>query len=208
MKGWQIGCGIFGVLIVLLLLILGGSYVSVYNNLNTKYQIVNGARSRYSSALNLCSQKIEGVWEIANQYLKHESETFTRVAEARSGYQAAAQAYQAALKNGTDTRTLTEAGSGAVQAALAFRIQVEAYPQLRGAETSQENIRNMEVATNEIKTALDDWITTIRDYNTYRGSFWPNLVGSLIGKFPAQIDYYEGPTKELDVEKLNPQKKK
>ncbi len=63
----------------------------------------------------------------------------------------------------------------------------------------------MEVATNEIKTALDDWITTIRDYNTYRGSFWPNLIGSTIHKFPAQIAYYEGPTKELNVEKLNPQ---
>jgi hypothetical protein len=208
MRGLQIGCGIIAVVLVLLVIIAFGSYVSVYNGLNAKYQAVNGARSHYSSALNVCSEKIQGVWEIANQYMKHESATFTRVAEARSGYQAAVKSYEAALQSGKGTRALTEAGTGAVQAALAFRIQVEAYPQLRAAETSQENIRNMEVATNEIKTALDDWITTIRDYDTYRGSFWPSLIGSRIAKFPAQIDYYEGPTKALDVEKLNPEKNK
>lgn len=207
MKIWLIGCGVIAGILILLLIIGLSSYVSVYNNLNSKFQTVNGAKSHYSSALNICSQKIEGVWEIANQYMKHESATFTQVAEARSGYQAAAKSYEDAVSSGKDSKTLTETGAGAVQAALAFRIQIEAYPQLRAVETSQENIRNMEVATNEIKTSLDDWITTIRDYNTYRGSFWPSLIGGMVSKFPAQIDYYEGPTKELNVEKLNPEKK-
>jgi len=58
---------------------------------------------------------------------------------------------------------------------------------------------------NEIKSALDDWITTIKDYNTYRGSFLPSVVGPMIGWFPARTDYCEGAVKELNVEQFNPQ---
>jgi hypothetical protein len=60
-------------------------------------------------------------------------------------------------------------------------------------------------SVNEIKSALDEWITTIKDYNTYRGSFLPSLVGPMIARFPARTDCYEGAVKELNVEQLNPQ---
>jgi LemA protein len=174
--------------------------------LNTKFQAVNGAKSHYSAALSTCTQKIQGVWEIANQYMDHESKTFENVAKARSGYEAATKAFETALKGGADAKALTQAGTDVVNAAMAFRIQIEAYPQLRAAETSLENIRNMEVSVNEIKTSLDDWIQAIKDYNTYRGNFWPSIVGSFIRQFPPNIEYYEGNVKELNVQDLNPQK--
>jgi LemA protein len=208
MKKLGIGCLIVLGLLVIVALMLGSTYTRTWNQLNTNYQAVNGAQSRYSAALNTCTQKIKGVWAIADQYLKHESQTFQNVARARSGYDTATQAFESALKGGKDMKALTQAGTDVVNAALAFRIQVEAYPQLRGAETSQENIRNMEVSVNEIKTALDDWVTTIKDYNTYRGSFWPTVVGGFLPRFPAQIPYYEGAVKELDVNQLNPQQEK
>jgi hypothetical protein len=194
------------VALVLIGVILGFAYTNTWNTLNARYQAVNGGKSHYSAALNTCTQKIQGVWEIADQYLAHESKTFQNVARARSGYDTATKAFEDALKEGRGTKDLTQAGTDVVNAALAFRIQVEAYPQLRGAETSQENIRNMEVSVNEIKTALDDWITAIKDYNSYRGNFWPSMVGSFIRQFPSHMDYYEGSVKELDVQKLNPQK--
>jgi hypothetical protein len=208
MRRFGIGCVVLLGLLVIVLVIVGSIYTGTWNQLNGKYQAVNGAKSRYSAALSTCTQKIKGVWAIADQYLSHESATFENVAKARSGYDAATKAFEAALKEGKDTKALTQAGTDVVNAALAFRIQIEAYPQLRGAETSQENIRNMEVSVNEIKTALDDWITTIKDYDTYRGSFLPSVVGAVIGRFPAHIDYYEGSVKELNVEQLNPRQAK
>jgi len=84
---------------------------------------------------------------------------------------------------------------------------VEAYPQLRASETSQQNMRNLEEAVNEIKTALDDWISAIKTYNIYRGSAWPSVVGNFMTKFPAEIKYYEGDVKKLNVEELNPENK-
>jgi hypothetical protein len=198
-------------IVVILLVIVALSFVSsavgVWNKLNKNYQTVEGAKSRYSAALNTCTEKIKGVWEIANQYMKHESETFIAVAQARSGYETAREAFEKAAAEGKDTEELTKAGTEVVKAAMAFRIQVEAYPQLRAAETSQENMRNMESSVNEIKTALDDWVVTIKDYNTYRGSAWPSIAGNFMKKFPSEIKYYEGEITKLDVNELNPEKK-
>jgi hypothetical protein len=61
------------------------STVGVWNKLNRNYQMVEGGKSHYSAALNTCTEKIKGVWEIANQYMEHESATFIAVAQARSG---------------------------------------------------------------------------------------------------------------------------
>jgi LemA protein len=204
--------GLIALVILIWVIVIGtviviSSAVGVWNRLNRNYQAVEGAKSRYSAALNTCTEKIKGVWEIANQYMKHESETFKAVAEARSGYGSAAEAFEKAAGEAKGTEELTRAGADAVRAALAFRIQVEAYPQLRAAETSQENMRNMEVAINEIKTALDDWVTTIKDYNTYRGSAWASIIGSFMRKFPSEIKYYQGDITKLNVEQLNPENK-
>jgi len=201
--------GVVVVVIVLAILAISivSSVVGVWNKLNRNYQAVEGGKSHYSAALNTCTEKIKGVWEIANQYMKHESETFIAVAQARSGYDTAREAFEKASAEGKDTEALTQAGAEVVKAAMAFRIQVEAYPELRAAETSQENMRNMESSVNEIKTALDDWVVTIRDYNTYRGSAWPSMIGGFMKKFPASIKYYEGEVQKLDVNELNPENK-
>jgi LemA protein len=203
----SIGIAMAVIIIVVIALSLVSSAVGVWNKLNRNYQMVEGGKSHYSAALNTCTEKIKGVWEMANQYMKHESETFQAVTRARSGYDAARDAFEKAASEGKDTEELTKAGTDVVRAAMAFRIQVEAYPQLRAVETSQENMRNMESSVNEIKTALDDWVVTIKDYNTYRGSAWPSIVGGFMKKFPSEIKYYEGEIKKLDVNELNPEKK-
>ena len=65
----------------------------------------------------------------------------------------------------------------------------------------------LQEGVNEIKTALDDWITTIKDYNTYRGSLGVTIMAGFMGdKYPAKIAYYEGEIKTLDIDSLNPNK--
>lgn len=194
------------IILAIVVISIVSSAAGVWNKLNKNYQAVQGAKSHYSAALNTCTEKIKGVWEIANQYMKHESETFIAVSQARSGYDAAREAFEKASAEGKDTEELTKAGAEVVKAAMAFRIQVEAYPELRAAETSQENMRNMESSVNEIKTALDDWVVTIKDYNTYRGSAWASIVGGFMKKFPSEIKYYEGEVTKLEIDKLNPEK--
>lgn len=194
------------IVLVIIALILFGNYTGTYNALNMKYQEASGGSSAYSAALNICSQKIEAVWTASSQYSKHENLTLTKVAEARNSFLGAQKAF-AAAKNGGDTKALTMAGGQALNSALSFQLQIEAYPQLKADKVTMENMRNMQESTNEIKTSLDDWIIKIKDYNTYRGSFWPGFYASLMGnRFPIKLEYYEGPIKELNVGDLNPEK--
>jgi LemA protein len=191
----MVGCSAFGV------------YKSTWNDLNTKYQLVESRRSGYSAALNICSQKAEGVWTLADQYMNHESKTFTEVAKARSGMLSAAQQFKQLQGSGATDVQLQQQAAAFNDSLRSFmiNIQVEKYPDLKAAETTKQAMRALEEATNEIKTSLDDWIFSIREYNTYRGSFWPNILGSIMPKFPDKIDYYEGKIKELDINSLNPQ---
>lgn len=182
-------------LVILALLFFGalgifGAYKGVWNRLNTLNQKVEGGKSAYSAALNVCTEKIKGVWTIANQYIKHESKTFENVTKARAGYFQAAEQFEALTKNpNTPIKELTAAGAKTIQSALAFQVQIEAYPQLRAVETSKEAIAGLQEGVNEIKTALDDWITTVKDYNTYRGSFGVTIIsGFMGGKYPVKID--------------------
>ena len=204
----------FGIVAIAIIgvIILGmagcSAVVNTWNTLNAKFQATKGAESSYSAALNICTQKIKGVWEIANQYMKHESETFKGVAAARSGYTAAEDAFKQAQKTGASPKELTQRGDAVVQAALAFRIQIEAYPQLMAVQTSKDNIRNMQEAVEQINTAIGDWIFSIKSYNTYRGSAMPSIIGSFMTKFPSEIPYYEGKVKELNIDTLNPEKSK
>jgi len=214
MRKLGIGCLVVVGLVIIVLLVAGSSIMGVWNSLNARYQAVAGARSHYSAALNTCPQKIKGVWTMNNQYLDHESKTFKSVAEARNTLLAAVKAYQDLEKSGGSPAQLTKTGrmvEAALdrfqsQAALALNVQIEAYPQLRGAETTQTAMRTMQEGVNEVKTALDDWVFTIRQYNEYRGSAWPSIIGGWMPRFPSRIDYYEGTAKELNIDELNPAK--
>jgi len=209
-----IGLGIAALLVILL---VGGcsSVVTVWNTLNRNYQEVNGAKSRYSVALNTIPQKIEGVWTMSQQYMDHESKTFRDYAAMRSAVIPAIQEFQSAVASGKLSESDQVKAAQGIQKTLGemnnawlnIKATSESNPQLRAAETSQHAMQTMEEGVNECKTALDDWIASIRIYNTYRGNAWPSIIGSFMKKFPPQIEYYEGEVKKLDIKSLNPANK-
>ena len=212
----KLGIGLCVVLAVLIILGVGGCgmVVGVWNTLNQNYQGVQGAKSHYSAALNTVPQKIEGVWTISQQYMDHESKTFKDYAAMRSAVLPAIQEFQSAVTSGKLSESDQVKAAQGIQrtlgemnhAGLNIKATAESNPQLRAAETSQHAMQTMEEGVNECKTALDDWITSIRTYNTYRGNAWPSIAGSFMTKFPAQIQYYEGEVQKLDIKGLNPAK--
>ena len=116
------------------------------------------------------------------------------------------------MAQGKGLGELTKAANGALQSALAVRVQIEAYPVIRSVDTYSQAMRSLEEGTNEIKTALDDWIVLIQRFNTYRKSFWVGLLaGVFSGKFsafPMEHEYYKGPIGELDISTLKPSPQK
>ena len=134
------------------------------------------------------------------------------MAEARSGFLKAKEGFEQLKNSGASSSDLIKNAQIATKmftdfqsaAGLAVNVQIERYPELRGAETTQQAMRTLEEGVNEIKTALDDWISAIKDYNTYRGRLWPTIWGGLMSKFPSEIEYYVGEVKKLDIQSLNP----
>jgi len=208
----KIGILFLIVIAIIAAIVLVSMFVAIYNNLNAKNQAALGGKSLYSSALNLCSQKVKAVWTMADQISDKEIEAQKAIAAARSGFEGAEKLFRAAMEKGEGLGELTRAANGVLRSALAIRVQIEAYPIIRSVDTYNQAMRGVEEGINEIKTALDDWIVNIRNYNTYRKSFWVSTVaGMFSGKFsvfPEELEYYEGPIEELDIDALNPQKNK
>ncbi|MCP2521079.1 LemA family protein, partial [SCandidatus Aminicenantes bacterium Aminicenantia_JdfR_composite] len=196
-----------GIIIFIIVLLIGGilfatAFVRIYNRLNILNQAVLGGKSLYSSALNLCSQKVKAVWAMADQISDKETEAQKAIARARTGFEQAEKLFKTALESGKGIEELTRAATGVLRSTLAIRVQLEAYPVITSVSTYNQAMRGVEEGINEIKTALDDWIMSIRNYNTYRKSFWVDLIASIFsGKFsvfPQEYNYYEGPIEELD----------
>ncbi len=205
------------IIVLIVLVIMAGilfvtTFVGVYNKLNTLNQTALGGKSLYSSALNLCSQKVKAVWAMADQISDKETEAQQAIAQARSGFEQAEKLFKTAMEKGESSEELTKAANRVLQSALAIRVQIEAYPVIRSVDTYNQAMRGVEEGINEIKTALDDWIVSMRNYNTYRKSFWVDMIAGIFsGKFsvfPKEYKYYEGPIEELDIDALNPQKNK
>lgn len=200
------GCAIYAVIVVVVVLIIGG----MYNSINSRYQAAKAGYSNYSAAVNMASQKIKGVWTMNKQFLEHEAATQKGVAEARSGYAAAMKAFQTVGQNGSlmdQTKAANQLVNAYSRFALAINVQVEGNVNLKGDETTKQAMRTMEEGTNEIATALRDWIGDIQEYNTYRGSGFVALVANSF-HFPSKLDYYEGKIKEFNVDDLNPENTK
>ena len=211
MKGFWIALGAMAVVLIFAVFSIFMAYKTTYDTLNIKQQNVNAAKSNYSAALETIPQKIEGVWAMAQQYMDHESKTFTDVAALRSGALQAVEQFKQATLSDADMSKLNMLAGQTMQrlneAALAINLQFERYPELRASETTQRAMVTLEEGVNEVKTALDDWISSIKNYNTYRGELIVGIFANFMSKYPLSYEYFESDTKKLDINSLNPVKK-
>jgi LemA protein len=179
------------VAVVAVLMLFGLSIIGSYNGLVQSEQLVHQKESQYGVALDLCSQKIAGIWTIFNRYVDHESDVFINTAKARSAF--------------NDNTTQKGNPYGAAQSASLIyanvRMVTESNPQLASALTAENSLASFQEAVNEIKTAADDWMVQVQRYNTQRNSFPTNVVGSWTG-FPAEYPYYQPERTKLDVTEL------
>jgi LemA protein len=203
------------IIAILVVIVLGGAiygltYWSTYNGLVSKQESTNEGKSKFASAVNMCSQKMKSVWALADQEGILEKETYVGVAKARSAFDDAKKEFdQAKDDKSKSILDLTKLGANFGQALVNVRVAFEAYPQLRTTETYQKAMNAVEEGFNEIKTALDDWITLCKNYNQTRRSLVTNWFAANWSQFPQSIAYYEGGIKEpeqvkVTTEDLNP----
>lgn len=179
------------------LLISGGIVLAIaiftwiiFNKLVAAKNIVEEAYSGIDVQLKKRFELIPNLIETVKGYNAHEAELLKKIVETRSG-----------------TSTISEVASTdatITQSLKNFRIQIEAYPDLKANIQFLKLMDNLSVIENELAMARRYYNGTARDYNTKMEVFPSLLIAKPFGF--KNVPFYELPTQaqgEAPVVELN-----
>jgi LemA protein len=161
--------------ILLLLLILGGSACGSYNTLVTKQQAVKAAYANVDVQLQRRSDLIPNLVNTVKGYTKHEETVFGEVAQANAGM----------LRAGTvgEKAQADAAVTGALGRLLAL---AQAYPELKADKQFMRLQDELAGTENRLAVARRDYNQVVLDYNTTRQRFPTVIAASTFGFKPEE----------------------
>ncbi len=173
--------GIVLIVLVVLAVWVGGSYINRRNEMVRKNEAVKAAWSQVDVVLQRRADLIPNLVETVKGYAAQEQTVFADIANARAALLSARTPADRIAANGQL--------DGALGRLLAI---VENYPQLK----SNENFLRLqdELAGTENRIAVERrrYNETLQDYNTYIGLFPNNLFARCAG-FARNNAYFEAP---------------
>lgn len=156
--------------IVVIALILGGSFIGRRNQMAIKKEAVNAAWAQVDVVLQRRADLIPNLVETVKGFATQEQTVFGEIAKARAAY----------LSAGTPADKIA-ANSQIDGAMVKFLALTENYPQLR----SNENFLRLqdELAGTENRIAVErrTYNQVVQDYNTFIATFPNSLVASMSG---------------------------
>jgi LemA protein len=179
MKGLWIGLGLVGLLIVVLLLV-GGSYVSTKNTLVEKNEAINQAYSQVNVVQQRRLDLIPNLVASVKGYVAEESTILTNIANAR-----------AAITSAPDRASQIQANAK-LDVALGpfFRLQ-EQYPDLKGNQQFMRLEDELAGTENRIAVERGRYNKVLEDYNVYVRQF-PNSIWAGMAGFHYRDEYFKG----------------
>jgi len=176
-RAGMIVLGVVGVLVLLLLMVFG-SYISTKNQLVSRDEAVKTAWSDVDTQLQRRADLIPNLVETVKGFTKEESGVFANISAARTG-----------LMNANSPKEKI-AANGQLDAALAkVLVLTENYPQLRSSEQFMRLQDELAGTENRITVSRRRYNDTLRDYNTYVRQF-PNSIWAGMAGFQAKDDQY------------------
>ena len=165
-KTYSIIGGIVG-FFVLIALIIGGSY----NSLVGAQTKVEQAQSKIETTLQRRYDLIPNVVNSVKGYMKHESDIFEHIADAR-----------AKIGSNTATKAEKEQAQGELDSAISRLLVVqENYPQLKADQQVQNLITELEGTENRIFVARNDYNEVATKYNNKIRRFPSNMIAGMFG---------------------------
>ena len=165
----KIGLIILVVLIIVALLV-GSSFISRRNQMAIMREAVNAAWAQVDVVLQRRADLIPNLVETVKGFAQHEEEVFGEIAKARSGY-----------LNATTPADKIAANSQLEASLAKVLVLTENYPQLK----SNENFLRLqdELAGTENRIAVERrrYNEAVQDYNTYISLFPNSLIASMSG---------------------------
>ena len=165
-KSYTIIGGILG-FFVLIALIIGGSY----NSLVGAQTKVEQAQSKIETTLQRRYDLIPNVVNSVKGYMKHESDIFEHIADAR-----------AKIGSNTATKAEKEQAQGELDSAISRLLVVqENYPELKADQQVQNLITELEGTENRIFVARNDYNEVATAYNNKVRRFPTNMIAGMFG---------------------------
>jgi LemA protein len=167
------------IILLILALILGSSYVGRRNQMAVKREAVNAAWAQVDVVLQRRADLIPNLVQTVKGFAVHEEQVFGEIAQARSAL------------IGARTPADKIAANGALDSALSRLLVItENYPQLK----SNENFLRLqdELAGTENRIAVERrrYNEVVQDYNTYI-SLFPNSLVASFGGFTRNDAYFK-----------------
>ncbi|MDE6301260.1 MAG: LemA family protein [Muribaculaceae bacterium] len=177
-----------GVIIIVLLLLVGW-YVSVRNNLVTIDEGVENQWAKVEVQYQRRMDLIPSLVETVKGYAKHESETFENVTRARAGltdaYNAANALQGGASEANTSEEALDQYNNAQQSLGRALSIYVnavrEAYPDLKADTQFTDLQTQLEGTENRIATERGRYTDVVKEYNVTVRRFPASIVASISG---------------------------
>lgn len=172
------GIGVLIALVVILLLV-GGSFVSSKNQMVAKDNDVKAAYSDIDTTLQRRADLIPNLVETVKGYAKHEETVFADIANARAG-----------LLNAHTPEGKFQANNqldGALGRLLAIS---ESYPDLKANQNFLSLQDQLEGTENRIQVARRRYNDTLRDYNTFIQQF-PNSIWASMAGYHTNNAYFQ-----------------
>jgi len=187
-KGWT-GCLIVVGVLVLVLLIAGGSLVGTYNRLVAQNEQVTNSWAQVQNVLQRRADLIPNLVETVKGYASHEKEVFERVAEARGRLAGASTPAEAAAAN-----------AGLTSALGRLLAIAENYPTLKANENFIRLQDELAGTENRIAVERMRYNEAVRAFNTSIKRFPANLVAGFFHF--GEREYFEAEKDAQQVPKV------
>src|SRR5438093_3564981 len=179
------------VVLVIIALLLGSSFVSRRNQMVVKRESVNAAWSQVDIVLQRRADLIPNLVETVKGYAQQEQTVFGDIAKARS----------ALLSAGTPAEKI--AANQQLDGALGrLLLIVENYPQLKSNENFMRLQDELAGTENRIAVERKRYNDTLQDYNTYVQQFPHNIFANWAG-FKPNSAYFAASEGSRQVPKVN-----
>src|SRR5438477_2900840 len=179
------------VVIVVLLLAVGGSYVSAKNQMVAKNETVKSAWSQVDVVLQRRADLIPNLVETVKGFAQQEQTVFGDIAKARSTLLSAAGPSEKIAANQQLDSALGR-----------LLVVVENYPQLRSNENFLRIQDELAGTENRIAVERKRYNDTLQDYNTYVQKF-PNSIFAGWAGFKPNDAYFAASEGARQVPKVN-----
>ena len=178
------------VVIVAIVGIAGGSFVSRRNDMVTMQEAIRSAWAQVDVALERRADLIPNLVATVKGFAAHEEKAIEDVAKARAGLLAAKSPQERIAANDQLTGSLGR-----------LLVVVENYPNLKANENFIRLQDELSGTENRISVERRKYNDTVQRYNTYIQLFPNNLVAS-IGGFQRQEAYFKAEGQSREVPKV------